>query len=52
MDRDGSSTQLREEEEEAEANDFKSEKAAVGVVEETAEGEEKEIETKVKMGLT
>ena len=52
MDGDGRSTQLGEEEEEAEAVDFKEEEAAVGVVEEATEEEAKEIEIKVKMVLT
>ena len=52
MDEDSRSTQLVEEGEETEAADFKAEEAAVGVVQEAVEEEKKEIETKVKMGLT
>ena len=43
MDGDGRSTQLVEEEEELEAADLKLEEAAVGVVEEDAKDESKEI---------
>ena len=40
---DGRSNQLGEEEEEAEADNFKEEEAAAGVANETAEDEAKEI---------
>ena len=43
MNRDGRSTQLGYEEEEAEAADLKAEEAAVGVFEEAAGDEAKEI---------
>ena len=43
MNGDGRSTNLGEEEEEADADDFKAEEAAVGVVEEAVEDEAKEI---------
>ena len=52
MDRDDKSTQMGEEEEEAEADNLKSEEAEVAVTKEAAEEGAKEIETKVKMGLT
>ena len=52
MDGDGRSTQLGEDEEEAEAAYFKAEEAVAGLVEEAAEYEAKEIEIKVGMGLT
>ena len=52
MDRDGSSTQLREEEEEAEAAALKADESAVGMVKEAMEDSAKQIQTKVKMGLT
>ena len=52
MDGDGRSTHLEEEEKESEAADLKTDEAAVGEVEEAAQDETKEIETKVKMVLT
>ena len=52
MDIDSRSTHLGEEKEEANVEDLKAEEAAVGMVEEAADDESKEIEVKVKIGLT
>ena len=52
MNGDGRSNQMVEEEEETETDHLKSEEATVWLVEEATEDESKEIEIKVKMGLT
>ena len=52
MDWDSRSNHLVYQEEKAEAADFNSEEAAVGVVKKAAEDEAKEIEINVRMVLT